>query len=358
MSNSSNRRKKIGDSDEGWGNLLIKVFGLLGGGAVVFYVLGFIVVQTFIYKNEIEGMFWFTNEFYRDAGAKFLLEMVRAPLLAFYVFLPYLLILFFLVPKKENLEKASSANESSLVAGNENSTELPSEQGTLAVKQWMKVTSLVIIMALTYAIALSFDYLIGKEGVSKFITNVFPNPTNYPSPVIQQSLAFFSMVMPIVIALALFLYHFRGRLLAGSKSRIAYQVTFVAYLLFLTIVPIAFGFHLYDWKIVPVEEPQVISNLISEDKPQTSLRLWLLGRFGDKYLFFKKTGIKARGVVEVFDEEQIKFLNFDPKRADSLRAQMEESFDPSILNKGKKLLNQSLVLDIDAGKKLLNQSLE
>jgi hypothetical protein len=65
--------------------LLIRAAGALGGGAVVFYVLGFTVVQTYVYKNELGGMFWFTNAFYGDAGAKFLLEMIRAPLLAFYV---------------------------------------------------------------------------------------------------------------------------------------------------------------------------------------------------------------------------------------------------------------------------------
>jgi len=288
-------------------------------------------------------MFWLTKEFYGDAGAKFLLEMVRAPLLAPHVFLPYLFLLFILVPKKENLENAPSGNESPLVPEKENPKKLPSEQGTLAIKQWVKVSSLVFIMLLTYFFTLYFDNLIGSDVISGFIGKVFPNPTNYPSPMVQQSLAFFSIVMPMVFAFALFLYQFHGRLLEGSKSRTMYQMVFMAYLLFLTVVPIAFGFHLYDWKIVPIKEPQIIKNLISEDEQQAaSLRMWLLGRFGDKYLFFKKAGIETRGVVEAFDEDQIKYLNFDPKRADSLRVQMEESFDISFIDEGEELLNQSL----------------
>ena len=51
----------------------------LGGAAAVFYALGFTVVQSYAYKNGFFGMFWLTKEFYRDAGATFILDLIRVP---------------------------------------------------------------------------------------------------------------------------------------------------------------------------------------------------------------------------------------------------------------------------------------
>ena len=81
----------------------IKILGVVGGGAVVFYTFGFIVVQSYIHSIGLEGMFWFTEDFYEDAGAKFFLTLIGTSLLAFYMFLPFLVGLFFLLPKEKDI---------------------------------------------------------------------------------------------------------------------------------------------------------------------------------------------------------------------------------------------------------------
>jgi len=70
------------------GQHLLKFVGALGGAAVVFYAIGFTVVQTYVHRHQLGSVFLFTDEFYRDAGAVFLLDMIRAPILGFYIFIP------------------------------------------------------------------------------------------------------------------------------------------------------------------------------------------------------------------------------------------------------------------------------
>jgi len=313
--------------------LLIKVVGALGGGAVIFYTLGFIVVQTYVYKNELGGMFWFTNEFYGDAGAKLLLAMVRASLLAFYVFLPILFLLLFLIPREKNLKRS------------------PSGELLLSQKQWIKIFSLLCVLVLIYYFVLSFGELKKLSVPSKAIATLFGNPTNHSSPRVQQSLAFFTLVTPMLVALGVFLYRFRGCFKSDSKSRACYQIALVISLVLLIIVPIAYGLHLYDWKIVPIREPHIIEKLMHKDKEETrSSELWLLGKFGDQYLFFKKVQAKGRtseeGVIEVLDADQVKYLNFD-----LLRVQSAEYFSDHIqwvhvsvvkLNSAEQILQKSL----------------
>ena len=77
-----------------------KVLGLFGGGAILFYAIGFTIVKTYISAIHLDGMIWFTREFYVDAGASFLLEIIEAPFLKPLIFLPYVFVLYLLVPKK------------------------------------------------------------------------------------------------------------------------------------------------------------------------------------------------------------------------------------------------------------------
>ena len=343
MSGQNVESSKKGFLEEGFGSALIKIAGLLGGGAAIFYILGFTIVQTFTYKNELEGMFWFTKEFYTDAGAKFLLEMVRAPLLAPYIFLPYLCLLLMLVPKKSNLEFDRSSDGNASASDEQALNVNQSSKGTLARKQWIKISALLFFVVLAYCFTLYFDKLMEQIRFNTIISNIFPNPTDNPSPNVKHSLAFFSFVMPLVISLGIFLCFFYGRLAPNSKSRNIYYVVLVTYILFISIIPITFGFHLYDWKIVPVKDTHMIRKLLPEyEQHNMASRMWLLGKFGDKYLFFKKEGIEARGILEAFDDDHVTYLNFDPKRADSLRAQMAEGFDRAIIDKSQVFINESL----------------
>lgn len=287
---------------------LVKAVGLLSGIVGVFYALGFAVVQSYVYKNGFEGLFWFTNEFYRDAGANFLLEIVRTPLLAPHIFLPYLFVLLLLLPKTESL------------------IEQKKEDAVMSPRQWIKMGVLASIVIAVYFSVLYFDYYRDSVFFSNLIDDIFMGDSEFYLIHTKRSLFFFCLTIPLAISLSVFLHRFRDCLKAGSRSRAAYGMIFIAYLIFLTIVPIAFGLHLYDLKLVAVKEPQSLPGYTEKvTDSSSSYKVWLLGEFRNKYIFFTKPGYMKQGVIEMFDIDQIKKLRLDPSRAESLRTQMADT---------------------------------
>lgn len=306
---------------------ITKTLAIFGGGAALFYTIGFTIVKTYTYKVGLDGMFWFTKEFYIDAGASFLLEMVRAPLMSPFLFLLYLLLLMLLLPKEKNLllfeEEGSTAKKEEVVAS----------------KNLLMIKLLIIFLLLlaTFLYAINYDKLLGNTFFLKFIGYVTLNPANKPFSDTQKSLLFFSFVMPMIIAFGILLYRFRLCFSGGHKNRLFYRIAAVIYIVFFAIIPISYGLHLYDWKLVPVKDSGFFEEVTSAVKGESydapgeeSLNVWLLGRFGDKYLFFTKKGENGDGIIEVINEGKIRRLNFDPGTSASLRYQMEKKVETSV----------------------------
>lgn len=291
---------------------LTTLLGILGGFAAVFYAVGFTTVQSYVYKYPLDGMFWFTSEFYRDAGAKFLLEFVRTPLVAWYAFFPYLFALYQLVPREDCLQLRSAGGR------------------PVMASQWVKVTVLGAILAITYVVALRFDAVLGTPFVSGAVNLLFAHGGNGDDLLTAQSLAFFALTAPLVVVSAAFLWRFRGCLAAnGGANRRIYELMLVGYVVFLAILPISYGFHLYDWRIVPVKAPVTAADGVAGAKRVPGeQRVWLLGEFGGKYLFLTKTGTESAGVLEAVAADDIKHLLLEPSRSFSLKAHLKRDPDP------------------------------
>jgi hypothetical protein len=289
------------------GQVFWKVLAGFGGAAALFYALGFTVVQSYVYKNGFEGMFWFTNEFYRDAGAVFILDLIRVPMLAPYIFFPYFLILFLLIPKEENLR-------------------LFKEAGTSVSKaHWTKTLVLLAIMTLTAMIALYYETVLGKKFVIRLI-DLLRRSSEHTSTQPEQSLAFCSLVTPIIAVVSIFLYKHWKCLMPGCKGREFYGSILILYMVFLFIIPVTYGFYLYDVKIVPIKDSQLVScktDLVPDAKDD---EIWLLGEFGEKYVFFRKVknSLSSQGIIETYDVKEIKHLNFDIKRTSTLKVHMKD----------------------------------
>lgn len=52
---------------------LTKAVMILGIGTAIFYTVGFAILNTYIRRVGLEGMFWSTKEFYVNTGANFVL---------------------------------------------------------------------------------------------------------------------------------------------------------------------------------------------------------------------------------------------------------------------------------------------
>lgn len=310
------------------GQLIAKVLGGVGGVAVVFYAIGFVAVQSYVYRHGFEGMFWLTNEFYRDAGAKFLLETVRAPLTAWYLVFPYVWLLYLLVPR-----------------GNELNVQ-PGPGRTMSHGQAIQTLTLLGVMAITYLVVLSYGDILGNWYVAEAIAFLFRDPTNAASPEPKQGLAFFTIVVPVIVAGAIYLHRFQDSLKRGAPSREAYGFFLIAYVVLLTVVPIGYGMHLYDWKTVPVKEPQMLGASFRDagPNPETGSRgsdVWLVGEFGNRYVFLRKSRATGERIIEAVMTADIKRLPLDLTRSGSLKYDLSAD-TPALVNAYEDILKQSI----------------
>jgi len=288
------------------GDRFWKGVAALGGAAALFYAVGFTVVQSYVYKNGFQGIFWLTREFYRDAGAAFILDLIRVPMLAPYIFFPYLGLLLLLIPTDRNLLLFCTG------------------EGTLSNQQWVKILALLGIMVLTGIFALYYGAISNKELFTEFIDLL---RRSEESTLIEpeRSLAFFSLVTPVIAIMAIFVYRSWKCLSPTSKRREILGFIFLFYLLFLSIIPITYGFYLYDLKIVPIKDPHLVRTLSGKKANSVGKdEIWLLGEFGNKYVFFRKVKnpIETQGIIETYDVSEIKHLNFNMRQASTLKMHM------------------------------------
>ena len=326
--------------EAGLAQTLTRAIVVLGGGTAIFYALGFTIVNTYIRRVGLEGMFWLTKEFYVDAGANFLLEMIRSPLLAPQLFFSYLFILSLLVPKEKNLF-APLTKRSGSQTGSE---------AIFSGKQWAKLASIFVIIIATFIFTTFFNFMQESPMFLSIIryANFFDSDKALLSASLTSrdtSLVFFCFVTPLIVILGDFFFRFRGILKEKSKSKVYYHAAFIVYMVLIASIPISYANHLYDWKMVPLKDPQVVEQIINGGAEETeavlnipiitksverkllSTRIWLLGQSDDQYFFLTKRGIYSEGVIEVIDATKIEHLNFayDPNQGDFLSEQIKPS---------------------------------
>jgi hypothetical protein len=66
--------------------------------AAVFYAFGYVITRAYVVSTGLQASFWFTESFYREAGARFLLDIVVAVALLPHLFIPLLALLLVLLP--------------------------------------------------------------------------------------------------------------------------------------------------------------------------------------------------------------------------------------------------------------------
>lgn len=308
----------------------------LGGAAALFYALGFTVVQSYAYKNGFFGMFWLTKEFYRDAGATFLLDLIRVPLLAPYIFFPLLLVLFFLIPKNDKLGLFCSG-ESKLSNGD-----------------WARIFGLLGIIFLTGVFALYYETISGRERFAEFVDllrraeeNTFTQP--------ERSLAFCSLITPVMVVGGIFLYRCWQCLDRQSKRREVMGTVFVFYFVFVSMIPITYGCYVYDLRVVRISDPQIRAELKGGGPTGEGEEIWFVGEFGNNYVFFRKTPNPAEtpSVIETRNVQGLKRIGIDIRQASTLRMLMRENVPAQFKEKQKQETIEWILKDL--GKKELKK---
>lgn len=306
---------------------LVKQIGttlaLLGGTVAVFYALGFLVVQCFINSADVAGMFWFSREYYEEAGGKFLVEIVRTPLMKPAFFVLYLAFLVYLIPGQEAFSKISSEGG------------FGKKIAEIYRLNRIKAGFFLSITTVTYFFVAYFGRWAGSRFFVDSVMPVFFWSQETPNEQ-KSALLFFSLTVPVIVALAVFI----RRLFKNDSSKSQFGTAISLYILFVSILPISYGRYLYDIKAVPISNPKRMYELskITSDLTSSS-KMWFLGRFGGKYLFLRKDNLitdpnvdirnialgRTEGVVESLNEADVKHMNFTLERADSLRSLMKAS---------------------------------
>ncbi len=287
---------------------LFRILGTIGGGTAAFYALGYTIVQSYTYKLELEGMFWLTREFYTEAGAKFLLEAIRAPFLVPQVFVPYILVLWLLVRQED--APASASGESA-----------PSR------RQWLRPGILLAIIAITYVAILYYGKLVARWPFRELLYYAIPNLANARAPratPVEHSLMFFNLVTPVAVSCGVFLYRRQGFLRSDVIRRVTYRLVLIASVVLIAVVPISYGFYIYDWRIVLVEEPVFLKAVGgSEGEDIEPSKVMFLGRFEDRYVFLTEHGAQVTARIETLEQQAIKHLKFNLKRSGFLRDELD-----------------------------------
>lgn len=313
-------------------------FAALGGSVVVFYALGFMIVQCFITSADVEGMFWFSREYYEEAGGKFIVDIARTPLMKPAFFVLYLAVLLSLVPGRDIIKEfhVSDKTWKQRLAG------LPAGDTIRAL--------LLLVVALgTYFFMAYFERLAGSAFFAERVMPVFFWSGTTPNEQ-KQALLFFSLTVPMVAALGLFLH----RLFKYGGRKSVARTALALYIIFVSILPISYGRYVFDIKAVPINDPQRMYALsgINSDLSDSS-KMWFLGRFGGKYLFLRKDNlftntnmdvskialVRTQGVVESLNESDVKNMNFTLERADTLRNLMKPSRRSEFAQEARKVFD-------------------
>lgn len=283
----------------------VKLLGAVGGAAVIFYAVGFVTVQSFLFRNGYAGMFWLTDEFYRDAGAKFLLEMVRAPLTAWTVFFPLLVLMYFLlIPRGETLNFSA-------------------KQRTVWRYPLGQCILLVAMMAIVYVFALNFGDISRKHAFAAVEKSIFfVDPAGGESLGLGRSVVFFSIVMPLALVAGIFLFRFHATLKAATSERRMYQFVGIALVVYFAIIPIAYGMYLYDWRIVSVQDPRALGGRYEKEQFKPG-EVWLVGEFSGRYVFLRADPDSSRRTFDTVDAKEINRLNLDPRITSTLKTKLE-----------------------------------
>ncbi|MDH4276041.1 MAG: hypothetical protein OEW08_13485 [Gammaproteobacteria bacterium] len=282
-----------------------KVLGMLGGAVALFYLIGYVIVQSYVAANGLEGVLLPSPEFYRDAGAKFLLDLVRAPLTTGYFFFPYLYMLWWvLAPKADNIGTRDH------------------EKLALTRRDYVQLVALVVWVILTYVLAVMYDFFAGQAWYVDFM-RVFVGTAKTGETLSRAAVGFFNLVTPAVLVLGYVVYHVYQWVQKELLPRRVFPWFLTFYIIYVAVLPISYGMSIYDLRVIPVVsaadgDNKALWESTSAHEP------WLLGEFGGKVYFLRKHGDFPPLSIQAIDAGKIKFLDVDYARASSLKYQVYE----------------------------------
>jgi hypothetical protein len=264
--------------------------------AAVFYVIGFVVTQAYVIETKLQASFWFTESFYREAGARFLLDVLLSIALLPHLFIVLSALFILCFPSVTHVawRQAPSA---------------PS--GLLAIAR--NVLRKDVTFIVTLLIVLGGVVFILRDCGTAACSRVLEIPDwlfssrwlaaerillSDERPLLGPMALFLALAVPSVVVLGLLSYRLlavRGEAGAGqgaaqktdrrrpmpAKSRLlAGFLLLSSFVVMAAYIPIAYGAYFYDFTVVSL----VDSGKCANRQLFVPTQCFLLGRFDTRYI--------------------------------------------------------------------------
>lgn len=339
-----------------------QMVGWLGAGTALFFILGFTIVETYIFSIKLEGIFWFSNEFYARAGGRFLLDIVQSLLFTVYIVLPYFWLLLRLLPSAHLMERCVRGDSKALR------------------NYRIRVTALLATTLLSFILMVNYDRLWATpqagQDISENQDTLEANPSvgtaQDTAPQWETSQAtrsflhtvkqidyfavltenlkkfiYIDLFLPVAILLGLFLYKSRPTAWTFPKRRIAFRGMALVFVIYVCIFVISYARFVYDWQVVrlfgvapgelgtsrqmPDRQPQTPEP--ADTGQETDLQrswgrgykaypyrgVYLIAAVGGNYLFLEKHQGYEVGRILSADKKEFPLMRFDLRKTTPLR---------------------------------------
>ena len=217
------------------------VIGLLAPAAL-FYAIGYVITQAYVINVGLNGTFWFNEFFYREAGAKFVLDIVAAVALLPHVFILLSAALFLFFPTagaggwRDRLFERRSVDPSS----SRPAPRLPNFVPVISarVRFWIFLAiiaaalgSIVLLTRLAAAEATEPDFALRIRGFEKLFADYWLLPEQIrqhffdAKPLLYPTAILLAVAVPVLMAFAGLAYcAFRGTEDVGGAAPRAQSV--------------------------------------------------------------------------------------------------------------------------------------
>lgn len=302
----------------------IDVFGLVKlivgvlTPAAIFYAAGYVITQAYVVTTGLQASFWFTESFYREAGARFVLDTVQSIALLPHLFIPVSAL--FIATFPGNVRVLERYRYILLRGRHKIAGGVIRGEATFLIAVLVAVAALVVVLkdcgeqeCATILGARWIEWLFPSawlfgDGQTKWLLQ---KPRLYPMAI------FLALAIPTAVALGLWAYRLicmcheaSGAQAAPSQGRagdahpktphplIAFLIT-AMFVVVTFYIPIAYGVYFYDFVVVELIQKDQCTAGAQRDKSSAGgkserahsaptgsaeLKCYLLGHFDTRYI--------------------------------------------------------------------------
>lgn len=290
---------------------LIKLIAGVLTPAAVFYAVGYVITQAYITATGLQASFWFTENFYREAGARFLLDIVVSIALLPHVFIVLTGLLVALYPREIRALGRKDQSELPVEASHRRRARLTAAAFLLVVLT-AGLVLVILLRSCGQQHCLNFVQLPAWFFSSSWLFAEAQRKWLEQQPLLYPMSIFLVFAVPTVVTLGMLALRAlkalknteQGYLTTSRDNPVAMGLlAFLiasAFVVFTFYIPIAYGVYFYDFVVV---------SLVDNDKCAVDsaakvklVECYLLGQFETRYILIGREENPSMGPDGIDDQ--------------------------------------------------------